>query len=207
MSHFTMAVIAKDEQELKDKLQPYHEYECTGTLDEYVVRVPEPFFESLKNYWEYYIRKRDFIGFGKFMKDWNGAERRGLWFFRLTNPNRKWDWWQIGGRWTGALIAKNGVKGIRGRPGLMTDPSDGNRYDSLLIKDIDFDAMDADWDKEEKHWRTWGFIDKEGTWNEKGVMGWFGVSWDEKAEWSKIFKAWRDSLLPEDRIWVIDCHI
>lgn len=30
-------------------------------------------------------------------------ERDGRWFKR-TNPNSKWDWYQIGGRWTGVLV-------------------------------------------------------------------------------------------------------
>jgi hypothetical protein len=30
-------------------------------------------------------------------------ERDGK-FYDLTNPNKKWDWWSIGGRWTGMLI-------------------------------------------------------------------------------------------------------
>ena len=199
MSHFTVAVIAKDSQELEARLQPYHEYECTGIEDKYVQWIPEPFLKSLKNYWKYYIRKRDFRGFSKFMKDWNGADRRGLWFYRLTNPNAKWDWWIVGGRWTGSLIAKDGIEGIRGKPGLMTAPAERNRFDSMLVKDIDFGAMGD--------WKPYAVIDKAGRWNGKGTMGWFGCSYDETDDWNIAFKAWRDNLLPEDRIWIVDCHI
>ena len=37
-------------------------------------------------------------------KEWCGAELRpdGR-YYRRTNPNKKWDWWTIGGRWTGML--------------------------------------------------------------------------------------------------------
>jgi hypothetical protein len=46
MSHFTVAVVTKEEPNsfnklLEDALQPYHEYECTGTLDKYVVWVDQ----------------------------------------------------------------------------------------------------------------------------------------------------------------------
>lgn len=41
MSHFTVAVVLPEctEQALKDALQPYHEFECTGIKDQYVERV------------------------------------------------------------------------------------------------------------------------------------------------------------------------
>jgi len=47
--------------------------------------------------------------FEKFMKDWVGMEpnedgRFGYWH----NPNSKWDWWVIGGRWSGSLPTKDG---------------------------------------------------------------------------------------------------
>ena len=45
---------------------------------------------------------------------------------RLTtyNPESKWDWYVVGGRWSGLLIKK-----------------DGSRVDSAAAKDIDWDAM------------------------------------------------------------------
>ena len=38
MSHFAILVIGED---VEKQLQPYHEYECTGTKDEYVIWVDE----------------------------------------------------------------------------------------------------------------------------------------------------------------------
>jgi hypothetical protein len=39
MSHFTVLVVTDtpDEDALTRALQPFHEYECTGTKDKYVV--------------------------------------------------------------------------------------------------------------------------------------------------------------------------
>ncbi|MEE8233783.1 MAG: hypothetical protein V3R41_03795 [Gammaproteobacteria bacterium] len=39
MSHFSVLVITDDEPDLEKILQPWHEYECTGTKDEYVIDV------------------------------------------------------------------------------------------------------------------------------------------------------------------------
>jgi len=42
MSHFTVLVSAKDDEELEQKLLPFHEYECTGIEQylEFIVEIP-----------------------------------------------------------------------------------------------------------------------------------------------------------------------
>lgn len=163
MSHFTVAVVLPEysEQALKDALQPYHEYECTGVNDQYVVKVESSnysyqdyledtlpcvvdkttggFFgttydDKVKPYW-----KRDGIGFSSrdelllpdhliekelpaqevypeyttYLKDWCGVDVEGDYYtledgklYTFTNPNAKWDCWQIGGRWCGHFKMK-----------------------------------------------------------------------------------------------------
>jgi len=39
MSHFTVLVVTDTAEELEAALQPFHEYECTGIEDEYVIDV------------------------------------------------------------------------------------------------------------------------------------------------------------------------
>lgn len=54
------------------------------------------------------------------------------------NPKAKWDWWVIGGRWTGLLKAKPGVVGVGGAP---------NRpgyYDRMQCGNVDFEGMMQD---------------------------------------------------------------
>lgn len=67
--------------------------------------------------------------FAEFADSWCGAKeipgKPGC-YGRLTNANAKWDWWEVGGRWTGILKLKpgytSGCKHIgNGSPGLMTD--------------------------------------------------------------------------------------
>lgn len=57
------------------------------------------------------------------------------------NPNRKWDWYQVGGRWCGFFKLKDGAKGEVGSPGLMTPPAEEGNADSVMKKDIDFEGM------------------------------------------------------------------
>lgn len=84
--------------------------------------------------------------FEDYMSDWHGMKSRdeetgryGYWH----NPNAKWDWYSIGGRWTGYFKPKDGTEGDLGRPGAFGNkPLDG-WVDSLRLCDIDFDAMKA----------------------------------------------------------------
>ena len=61
-----------------------------------------------------------------------------------TNPNKKWDWYQIGGRWTGYFKLKNTTTGLVGKPGLMTDPAKPGYADQAFKADIDVDGMRAE---------------------------------------------------------------
>jgi hypothetical protein len=60
---------------------------------------------------------------------------------RRTNPNSKWDWYKIGGRWTGYLKLAKDYTGIVGTPGLDTNNAKSGHCDSTMKGHIDFDAM------------------------------------------------------------------
>lgn len=121
MSHFTVLVAANSEEELEAKLQPYHEYECTGVKDQYVVFVGADMEEAEKEWSEEGSR---YDSFDEFMEDWYGYQLvNGVWG-HYTNPCKKWDWWTIGGRWSGTLLLK-----------------DGSTVDYALNKDIDWEGM------------------------------------------------------------------
>jgi hypothetical protein len=105
MSHFLVMVFGDN---VEAQLQPYHEYECTGVEDQYVVQVDktdeitkafndQDQYDSLDKY------GREHYGIGM---DENGK------FFEFTNPNKKWDWWVIGGRWTDWFNQVQGTKSM-----------------------------------------------------------------------------------------------
>lgn len=135
MSHFTVLVIGDN---IKDQLQPYHEYECTGIKDQYVQFVLE---DKAKLMEEWEEEKESYPTFDEFVKEYHGYEFNsngdvGRW----TNPNSKWDWWVVGGRWTGFFKLKAGAQGAVGEPGLMTPRAELGYCDSALKKDIDFEC-------------------------------------------------------------------
>lgn len=62
---------------------------------------------------------------------------------RRTNPNAEWDWWVVGGRYSGLLKVKPGARGQLGKKGVLGSCiSDGpGRADVATKRDIDFDGM------------------------------------------------------------------
>ena len=100
--------------------------------------------------------------FEQYMEDYHGYKQRdpktgryGCW----ENPNRKWDWYQVGGRWTGQLLLKEEAiinrRGRRGEPSKVVNslnPEAVNRdphmADVAMFEDIDFRSMDKAVDDE-----------------------------------------------------------
>lgn len=201
---------------------------------------------------------------------------------KRTNPNKKWDWYSLGGRWRGFFKLKRGSQGEQGSPGVF-DNAPEHDADSCLWGNVDVEGMrDAAGEKAGKRWdeiravigpHIEGFLSwakirekhqdnidaarteyhaqqlmqaltkekiflwdgpeeflvqreqyveaarraaistfavvKDGQWYERGSMGWWGVVSDEKDkdEWLKQFNTLLDSLSPETRVSVYDCHI
>lgn len=104
--------------------------------------------------------------------------------YHTTNPNKKWDWWVIGGRWTGTLLLKSKALGVVGRPGLMTEPAAPGYADQAKAGDIDWQQMRND--KEVKARKLWRMT-REIT----GGLSW--ESWDDtKLRYPEIETARRE---------------
>lgn len=67
-----------------------------------------------------------------------------------TNPNKKWDWWVVGGRWSGFLTPKAEADArdpsdpdapAKGRPGLLGSEANPAGVDVIRKGDVDFEAM------------------------------------------------------------------
>lgn len=137
MSHFTVLVIGDG---VDEQLQPYHEYECTGVEDEYVVWVDEH-DEVLKDWPEH---QDEYDTIEDFAESWYGYKKNDEGRFgRFTNPNAKWDWWVIGGRWNGFFEVKEGREGSArlGEKAWCSNGAEAGTADQLRIGDIDWDKM------------------------------------------------------------------
>lgn len=100
------------------------------------------------------------------------------------NPNSKWDWYEIGGRWNGGLAMN-----------LKTKKS-GNE---CKVSQIDMKKIST----------PYAFITPNGNWIERGQMGWFGISSNDKDEktWNREFKKFLKTLKKSTIVTVVDCHI
>lgn len=101
-----------------------------------------------------------FPTFEEYMEEYCGCEARdpekkmyGTW----RNTNSKWDWYLVGGRWSGLLKLKNPkASGASMGKKSWTNEKDPDKYgyvDSALLKDIDFEGMAQEQlDKATKAW-------------------------------------------------------
>lgn len=124
--------------------------------------------------------------------------------------NAKWDWYAIGNRWDGYLFSK-----------------DGHGRNELKFDDVDWDEMFKD--RIETYTNLEGkevtcndphvpfcLVTTDGDWHERGEMGWFGISVNDKEEdvWNDEVKSYVKNLanLPEEErnaivVYAVDFHV
>lgn len=152
------------------------------------------------------------------MDDWNGREggidEQGFYHLSTYNPNSKWDWYSIGGRWKGMLIPnKKGLElatGYEGESGVFgNDSMNDNGRDLIRADLIDFDK--SGWVKDGvQTFFTHAVLDEHG-WHEASKMGWWAITYDETEDedtWRSKFKErWTTNLPKDTYIAIVDAHI
>lgn len=116
--------------------------------------------------------------------------------YSTHNPKSKWDWYQLGGRWSGMIKVKDGARATRGRGSLVFGNAAG--IDQAKKGDI------ANFDELQTH-----AVLKDGNWYERGEMGWWGVVHNEKdsSKWDEELKKLIAGLPDDTLISIYDCHI
>lgn len=213
MSHFTVAVFTEygSEDEVEVALEPF----CESTEDPAYLE-----FSSYGKITNELMEEYDCSTRDKLIKSLidEGYIVDGDQYGILANPNAKWDWWDIGGRWTNLLR-------IIGKPERVntvrisdwdTTPdiqeyNHARRFwevvvDGQKLRDGETEEMfDSFWNKEyyKDHYGTietycecqsmdyvpFAAIDLEGNWLEKGEMGWFGFDTSTKESLHE-FREW-----------------
>lgn len=111
------------------------------------------------------------------------------------NPQSKWDWWVLGGRWDGALA---GLEEIDDNEHGFNFGDEFHQPDRNVVKLADSNP----------DFTPYAYITPDGVWHGQGEMGWWGISrgdeertvWAE--EWATIRKEYGDNLAAQ-----LDCHI
>lgn len=297
MSHFSVVVIGED---IEGQLAPYCEqdedfmvFQAIGQeqFEKFKLEYPDSDKAMQLGYVEYQEECKNegteplsYLDF--WAEDYHGAQKHegheGMGI--MTNPQSKWDWYEIGGRWSGFFKLKSGATGQKYGQYFRAENPDvvTTEADVVTIKDWDLESarakaakeaeeyyMKADkilagrplvsWDemlkkndgninlaREEYHSNevmkdfraadmfVWDgpesvlgstkeqyiasqvnntgvpyAIVKDGTWYEKGEMGWFGVSLNDKdpEQWANEFWKLLEELPPETKLTMVDCHI
>lgn len=288
MSHFTVMVVTRTstQEALAAALQPFHEFECTGCDDEYIQNVAQ-YDETKKEYDA--IQEKD-MTYAEFLNADYGRksilpgealdlekdhkygyvilddEGEVIDDIQRTNPNSKWDWWQVGGRYKNHLIARGvscdqalkcqinldqiqdrecekfrdkwrRVRNVVGEHGKTFISWEGclakfegdvalardfyhaqpahaalrMTKDRMLIFERIDDYMCSEQEGGDKARKdalsTFALLDLDGTWHDRGQMGWFGVVHDEDDHWTGRFDALYEAIPDDAFITIVDCHI
>jgi hypothetical protein len=169
MSHFTVAIrvpAAVELTELSDRIDqmliPYKEKDCGDEdpeeLKQYL-KFDDCTEEVLKG-WAEKEGEANYETVEEYAKDYHGYVSHEGKFGRWHNPNQKWDWFQVGGRWSGMLPVKISAQtsAFHGERSWMNrnDPVDPGTADGCRIEDIDFDAVATETrQKMSDFWREW----------------------------------------------------
>jgi hypothetical protein len=83
-----------------------------------------------------------FEEFAEQNSNWDDEQEAwGYW----ENSNARWDWYELGGRWTGHLKLKEGAPALdatSGEPGVLTEANtDPRKADMARVKDVDWEGM------------------------------------------------------------------
>jgi hypothetical protein len=163
MSHFSVLVVGND---IEKALAPYDENlemprRRTGEVtmedkirfvgyytdmdDEEVIK--NKMEENPKFFEELYLEHGDSWN----GREWEKASDGTTWHeYSTYNPDSKWDWYQVGGRWAGKLLIKDEFVGNHevSSPSLLFEDrtkleimADSKRADSALVKEVDWDLM------------------------------------------------------------------
>lgn len=233
MSHFTVAVFHRENQDVDELLAPYSEnLEVSKRID---LTKAEAIEYARKNYKGFADKTDDECwkavaeDYEDDMKDEEGN------LYTTYNPNSKWDWYSIGGRWGDSLKLKTGEPCDEGRVGDLDFSPDKEAYEEALrfwdacVEEKTFPGSDEyrsfyrkeyyldyygsreAYAKSTSEFSTFAVVTPDGEWHEKGRMGWFACSSetpDEAKAWNASYKEkFIDGADPDWILTMVDCHI
>jgi hypothetical protein len=152
-------------------------------------------------------------------------DENGEWFAEGS----RWDWWVVGGRWTGELISLDGRDcDIARKHNIDWDAIGAKQVASLKREYGRVTALEANpWlepalvgENEEAYVRrllapfyTYAFLDANGDWHEKSRMGWFGQAipsedgGEGKNDWPAEYQSLLRAVKDDDYLVIVDCHV
>lgn len=232
MSHYTVGVIIPKEfkeEELRGAvekaLEPFDE---NLEVEEYVAYTKE----QLEDIYRDYLKRmeeneKEPMSHREYTENYTSAgldsEGNAL---SVYNPDSKWDWYVIGGRWDECMETKSGKKVNYARIkdiAFKKEFTDRElveaevKYSQLITKgdfytpeyfQRKYPTLEAYLDS--YNFSTYALLTSNGEWHEPGTMGWFGMSSAKPEDESKFQSEYMQLINecdPEDWLVVVDCHI
>ena len=146
------------------------------------------------------------------------------------NPNSKWDWWTIGGRWSGGFFNGQDTIQLKDFPEnidtslpeeelIKLYPKEYEDYEKLTKKGTDYCKPEY-YQKAYPDFATYlvkvivattyAVLDENGEWHEPGEMGWFSSSatYEQQIEFNNNY--YKNFIENKDKnlyFTLVDCHI
>lgn len=227
MSHYTVGVIIKKENLtdltdlrfcVEEALKPFDE-----NLEVEPHEISESSKERLKEWYNHYMESREKkVSLLDFAKENGYIIKTGGVICTTYNSNSKWDWYEIGGRWSNNIPLKNGehsnfakIKDIKwtielsekDKEELKTSYNKSKEENPLF--EISYPTLE-DFIKDYENFATYALLLSDGTWLEPGKMGWFGISDAEEEEKEKFQNKYLEKIKEqdgEDYFVLVDLHI
>lgn len=117
------------------------------------------------------------------------------------NPDSKWDWWVIGGRWDGSIQGLNLNKGASWE---RVFSEEARRLNNNIRK-ID-DAFLKELRSHPQELTPFAVLTPDGDWHEKGEMGWFAMVSNEKDKGSWVEEV-VELLAKYKESWAVGCDL
>lgn len=229
MSHFTVAVFHRPDQDIETLLAPYDE---NIQVEPYVQFTRQQAIDYARQHYKSMADASDEACYAYIAEDYKTDAEGNL--LSTYNPRSKWDWWSEGGRWDGMLRTAAGELNSARIADIDFTP-DAQKFEAALrywdvivehqpkLPGEDFFSMyneqyyldyygDRDtYARYMTQFSTYAVVTPDGEWYEKGRMGWWGCSSetaDEAKDWEEHYRErFLDSADPDWILTIVDCHI
>jgi hypothetical protein len=164
------------------------------TVTPYKLHIPQSGARAIAEH--YHLSETDLPALAEKMHDWmrcpGGVDRLGLFAMKSYNPDGRWDWYEIGGRWDGFIHGKS-LKSVRRK----------NADENLIAVSELLSARDS------KDRLPHDIVTPTGEWVARSEIvntfsGWYSKEYPEATWYARVLRILR--AFPEHRVVCVDIH-
>ena len=216
-----VAVFHREDQDIDELLAPYSE---ELKVEPYIRFTRDEAIDYVrKNYTDYYSKSDDECWSAMASDyDYNVDDEGNI--YSTYNPKSKWDWYTIGGRFSGHCmpVDEDYVKDIDFSPNKdeyeyaikwWQDNVEGDGRDLFYTRDYYTDRYGTKEKYAEQYasFSTYAVVTPDGEWHAPGEMGWFGCSSETDEEFRDWYDHYKERFIdtadPDWILTIVDCHI